>query len=87
MKTHFFEEHPFLICSEHQTKPIHKFSCFVPQNNPHFVNRLDYAETSHVSLGQCKDRGRLVANTPLSQSVRPDLTRPPDPTTRPDPQE
>ena len=44
MKTHFFEEHPFLICSEHQTKPIHKFSCFVPQNNPHFVNRLNYYE-------------------------------------------
>ena len=42
MKTHFFEEHPFLICSGHQTKPIHKFSCFAPQNNPHFVNRLDY---------------------------------------------
>ena len=44
MKTHFFEEHPFLMCSGHQTKPIHKFSCFAPQNNPHFVNRLNYSE-------------------------------------------
>ena len=62
MKTHFFEEHPFLICSEHQTKPIHKFSCFVPQNNPHFVNRLNYEGNSD---GRTKPRLELHFATKL----------------------
>ena len=46
MKTHIFGEHPFPMCSGHQNDPIHKFSCFVPQNNPHFVNSLHYIQNT-----------------------------------------
>ena len=49
MKTHIFGEHPFPMCSGHQNDPIHKFSCFIPQNNPHFVNSLHYSSDTRFS--------------------------------------
>ena len=51
MKTHLFEEHPFLTCSGYLTNPIHKFSYLAPKMQPHFLNSLDYKEEDKNKKG------------------------------------